>query len=72
MKKEDVDNLSIQIGDKCREICDEAAAKINSILSIYGMSGKIAFQIEQLPDKTKTKPRAHTKRAKKAEQVNLK
>jgi len=72
MKQEDVQNLSVQIGDKCREICDEAATKINSMLKIYGLEGKIAFQINELP-KEETKPvKAPAKRAKKTKQANLK
>lgn len=72
MPKEDVENLSIQIGDKCREICDDAALRINSILSIYGMSAKIAFEINKLQTKEVKKPKSPSKRAKKIKQDNLK
>ena len=47
---EEADNLSAQIGEKVREICDEAAAKVNAILKIYGMSAKIAIAFDELPE----------------------
>lgn len=50
MASEDVDNLSVQIGDKMREICDEAADKANAVLRIYGMEAKIAIAFTELPE----------------------
>lgn len=50
MSQEAVDDLGVQIGDKMREICEEAAAKANSILRIYGMNAKIAIAFDELPE----------------------
>lgn len=50
MSQNEVDNLSAQVGDKMREICEEAAKRANSILNIYGMSAKIAIAFEELPE----------------------
>lgn len=72
MKKEDINNLSAQIGEKCRDICDEAAIKINSMLEIYGLKGKIAFEINKLPTKEDSEPKISVKRNKKTQQDNLK
>lgn len=71
MSTEQVDNLSDQIGEKVRGICDEAAQRINSILSIYGMSAKIAIAFNTLPKSMEKKFKAPKKRAKKAQQDNL-
>lgn len=71
MKQEDVKNLSAQIGDKCREICDEAAEKINKLLAIYGLTGKIAFQIDEMAAKPEKAPSV-PKKARKTKQANLK
>jgi len=30
----------VQIGSKVRDLCDEAAAKINAVLAVYGMKAK--------------------------------
>ena len=43
---EQVDQLSIQIGDKVRGIVDEAADKVNALLKVYGLSAKIALAFE--------------------------
>lgn len=45
LSSEQADQLSEQIGTKVREICDEAAGRINSILAIYGMSAKLQIAI---------------------------
>lgn len=41
-----IDELSLQIGDKLREICDEAVEKANKFLKIYGMSSKMQIVID--------------------------
>lgn len=69
---DEVDNLSKQIGDKVREICDEAATKVNAILKIYGMNAKIAIQFDELPDAMKKTLQAPQKRGRKPKQDNLK
>jgi hypothetical protein len=71
MSTESVDNLSTQIGDKVRQICDEAAEKVNAILKIYGMSAKMAIQFDTLDQKPKEEPKARKPRAKKIKQDNL-
>jgi hypothetical protein len=45
---DEADQLSEQIGTRTREICDDAANKINAILNIYGLQAKIAIAIEPL------------------------
>lgn len=72
LNAEQLDNISDQIGAKVREICDEAAAKVNAILNIYGASAKIAIAFDGLPAKEKTQKKAPAKRTRKAKQVNLK
>lgn len=67
-----VDILSEQIGDKVRQICDEAAAKVNAILNIYGASAKIAIAFDGLPQKEQKKPKSPVKRGRKPKQNNLK
>ncbi len=54
MPSTEVEQLSVQIGDKVRLICDEAAVKVNQILAIYGMSAKIAIQFDEAPQTEKT------------------
>lgn len=65
MDKEAVDNLSIQIGEKVRQICDEAADRVNAILKIYGMSAKMAIQFDTLDNKTDKPKKVRKPRAKK-------
>jgi len=72
LSQEQVDQLSLQIGDKVREICDEAAGRVNALLGIYGMSAKIAIQFDKLPEKMKKKTKAPAKRGRKTKQANLK
>lgn len=68
---QNVESLSEQIGVQVRDICDEAALRVNAILAIYGMSAKIAISFDGLQDKkieaTKKKP----SKAKKQKQINL-
>ncbi|NJO48243.1 MAG: hypothetical protein HC840_00845 [Leptolyngbyaceae cyanobacterium RM2_2_4] len=64
LSTEAVDNLSTQIGDKVRQICDEAADKVNAILKIYGMSAKMAIKFDTLDQKPNKEPKAPRKRAK--------
>lgn len=71
MSMEQVDNLSIQVGQKVQQICDDAAAKINEILNIYGMSAKMAIQFDKLDKKDKQEPKAPKKRGRKPKQANL-
>lgn len=48
LSKEDMTNLSNSLGQKTREMVDEAANKINALLKIYGMTAKLQVVIEQL------------------------
>lgn len=49
MSPEEVDVLSVQLGNKIRAICDEAVAKANEVLNIYGASAKMQIEINELP-----------------------
>lgn len=46
MAPKQVDDLSIQLGDSIRKICDDAIEKANSLLNIYGMSAKMQIVID--------------------------
>lgn len=48
LSKEDLANLSNFLGQKTREMVDDAADKINALLKIYGMTAKLQVVIEQL------------------------
>lgn len=50
---EEADSLSEQIGNKVKDICDEAVKKANKILNIYGLKAKMAIQIEGLQEEQK-------------------
>ena len=68
----EVDVLSIQVGNKVREICDEASSKANALLNIYGAKCKIAIEIEELPQ-IMAKPMGLTKNKRKPyKKANLK
>lgn len=69
---EQVDALAPQIGSKMTEICEEAAVKANRILSIYGMSCKIAIAFDQLPDSMQQLAPQKKKRTRKPKTNNLK
>lgn len=71
LSPQDMDNLSVQIGEKVRNICDEAAAKVNAILSIYSMSAKIAIAFDDLPGKRAEEPKKKPGRPRKVKQNNL-
>jgi hypothetical protein len=73
MTPEEVDRLSVQIGSKVRQICDEAANKINAILDIYGMKkAKIAISFGDLEEVKEQVAPAPKKRGRKPKQNNLK
>lgn len=72
MTPEEVDRLSVQIGAKVREICDEASAKANAILGIYGMKAKIAIAFNEIPKEMEKSFEAPKKRGRKPKQNNLK
>jgi hypothetical protein len=72
MDLEAVDNLSDQIGEKIRAICDEAAGRVNAILNIYGASAKIAIAFDGLPENKEKKTKSPFKRTRKDKQANLK
>jgi len=72
MPMEEIKNLSEQLGTRCREICDDAANKMNAFLKIYGMNAKIAFQIDGLEEKEAKPAKAPAKKGRKAKQANLK
>lgn len=76
MSSEEVDVLSIQLGNKIKAICDEAVEKANAILNIYGANAKMMIEINQLPNKmaqsmsVETKPKK--KRGRPTKNANLK
>lgn len=55
MSQEQVESISQQVGDKVRQICDEACEKANKILNIYGMNAKMQIVIDH-PGLTEEKP----------------
>lgn len=71
LDNDQLDNLSAQIGDKVRAICDEAAVKVNAILKIYGASAKIAIAFDKLPQNKEKKTRVPSRRTRKDKQANL-
>lgn len=75
MSTDQVDEISAQLGDKVREICDEAVAKANRLLNIYGMSAKMQIVLDH-PDlkkesKVQEAPKKKRGRPKKATQSLL-
>lgn len=46
MTLEQVDNISIQLGSKIKDICQEAVEKANKLLSVYGLSAKMAISLD--------------------------
>lgn len=60
---EQADQISVQIGEKVKEINNKAVAEVNRLLNIYGMEAKMSIVIAKIgafevktPEKTK-KPR---------------
>ena len=68
---EQVDDLSKQIGDKLRNICDEASDKANELLKIYGMNCKIAISIDEMPKKMMKSMGVKRKKLKRINSGNL-
>jgi hypothetical protein len=69
LSAEDADNISKQIGDRVRQICDEAVEKANKILNVYGMNAKMQILIEHELMKGSPKPKA--KRGRRRKDANL-
>jgi len=61
-------NYSVQIGSKVRDLCDEAAAKINAVLAVYGMKAKIAIAFNEIPKEFTKSFEAPKKRGRKPKQ----
>jgi len=72
MSAPEIDVLSIQLGNKMREICDEAAQKANALLNIYGMNAKIAIAFDTLPDQMKHMVETPKKKRVRRKKSNLK
>ncbi len=69
MSPEEVEVLIAQLGERLRQICDDAAQKANSMLNIYGMNAKIAIAFDTLPtamEKMVEKPKKRRTRSKKS------
>lgn len=47
LDNETLDNLSIQIGEKVKDIIDNAIVEANKILNIYGMEAKMEVVIKE-------------------------
>ena len=45
LSNEEIAALQVQIGEKIREICDEAIEKANKLLNIYSLSAKMQIAI---------------------------
>ena len=71
LSETDMANLQLQLGAKIRQICDEAAVKVNAILNIYGASAKIAIEFSELPKGIDLKQKTPKKRGRKPKQDNL-
>lgn len=72
MSVEEVDVLSVQLGAKMKAICDEAVAKANAILNIYGASAKMQIEISELDQKMVEKMSPAPKTRKPRKRTNLK
>lgn len=46
----ELDDLSVQIGDRVRSILDKTSNRVNKILKTYNMSAKIAIAFDELPE----------------------
>ncbi len=72
MSDEALDNLSSQIGDKVRQITDNAVEQVNSLLGIYGLSAKMLIKFNKIPKKMEKNLKPPTKKGRKTKQDNLK
>lgn len=63
--------LSTQIGDKVRNIVDEAAEKAKALLAVYGMSAKFSIIITDLDGKPLETSKRKPGRPRKQKQNNL-
>ena len=76
MSAEEVDVLGIQIGNRIKTICDEAVAKANLLLNIYGASAKMMIEISELPqelaENMTAKLNVKKKRGRPSKKTNLK
>lgn len=57
----EADALSVEVGNKIREICDKAVKEANQILNIYSMQAKMAIVVEQQEQKKSKKTRKASK-----------
>lgn len=72
LSPEQVENLSVQIGDKVRSICDETTDKLNMLLKIYGLSAKIAIVFNDLDGNEVSRYTKKTRKKRKTKRNNLK
>lgn len=68
---EQADLLSVQLGEKVKEINDKAIAEANRILNIYGMEAKMAIVIGKMGEFDATKTKKTRKSRKKAGSQSL-
>ena len=69
---EDADRLSVQIGEKVRQICDQAVENANRLLNIYGMEAKMQFAVGKIGELTeKAEEPSKTRKTRKKKNTNL-
>lgn len=66
---EEADRLSAQIGDKVTKITDEACAKANELLNIYGMKAIMQIVFEPINKEEPKAPKKTRGRPKKADNL---
>ena len=48
LSPEELENLSVELGEEIRDLCDAACLKANKLIKKYGLKVKMGFVIEQL------------------------
>lgn len=46
LSREEFNRLELQLGERVRQICDEACEKANKLLNIYGLKTKMQIVID--------------------------
>jgi fructose-1,6-bisphosphatase/sedoheptulose 1,7-bisphosphatase-like protein len=63
LSEQEAEALATQLGNKTREMADEAAEKMNKLLNVYGMKAK--FQLVILPINEPDKPAPKKRKSRK-------
>jgi hypothetical protein len=69
MSKEQVDNISAQLGERIRQICDKAVEEANRLCAVYGLRTKMQIVIDSPALKKEPLPGAKPPRARKAKKA---